>query len=139
MRQGARLTLNNKGKELYGHIFPKGQVPCSSFLFTPQKVNLQGVGETEVYFVDLNALTAEQYEQLVIENIKRTKESYGTVYRGIKETGLPIRAELVALHSCNVLWFLDDEGSGHEYDPELDRDLYDLDDTFHEWEDDNEF
>jgi hypothetical protein len=96
-----------KERSLLYSIFPHGQVPIRGT--TPQEVlceTTQGNLEAQVYMVNLDLLTAEQFLAVATLIGKATGDTPAVVMQTVRERGLPLRVEHVASVSENLKFFV---------------------------------
>ena len=94
MSKGFQRTLTDKGKKELGHIFTDGYVPVIQP--TPVCANLRGSSEL-VFFVDWNALTAEQQDAAIHYMMDKFGEGIPDQIRmAISDKGhFPIRSKYI--------------------------------------------
>lgn len=104
MESAIQGTLSEKGKELYGTIFPNGFIPLLS-AFT-RKANLDGLGITDCYFVSLKGMLESQRTELFSFIAKNQKASKKEVEEYLLPRGyVPVRKEIVSAVSINMRYF----------------------------------
>ena len=87
--------LNEKGKKLYGKIFPDGQVPVLSMV--PQMAKL-GESETpeRVYIIYVPELLEEQFNAIVDLIVEKFKAPRSAVEAEFRKNGIPLRERFVS-------------------------------------------
>ncbi len=89
------VHLNDKGKELYGEIFPDGIVPVRSFI--PQQARLGAERQVKrIFLVNVDEITEDQFNAIVDSVVKRMRVPRSAVERDFKANGIPLRAELTS-------------------------------------------
>lgn len=86
-------------------LFPGGRVPIKSIPY-PIAVDLAGIGQKEVYMVDLKALTHETLTKLSQRLAALSGEAFAVVFEEVQKRGLPLRVSETTGCSTDVPWFL---------------------------------
>lgn len=86
-------------------LFPGGRVPIKSMCF-PSRAELAGIGEQEVYMVDLDALTREALTKVATRLATLAAEAPAVAFEEIQKRGLPLRVSETTGCSTDVPWFL---------------------------------
>ena len=88
-------------------LFPGGMVPIKNIL-APNVVECEGDGVQDVYMVDLDKLTQEQFSSVVklVHQQCDPTSRLEDCSQEILERGLPLRAKHVSWVSSNVPFFL---------------------------------
>ncbi|MDH5462496.1 MAG: hypothetical protein OEX09_09795 [Candidatus Bathyarchaeota archaeon] len=81
--------LNDKGKRIWGDIFPSGEVPVRSII--TQGAKLEGVGEERVFILEWSELTPQQQEAILERLSKKSGASKDFIIKDILKIGLPLR------------------------------------------------
>jgi len=71
-------------------ILDGDDVPLKSPI--PRQAQLEGDGNDEVYILDLDRLTGEQFERLVFLVARKFNAPHAQVWQAIKAEGFPIRS-----------------------------------------------
>jgi hypothetical protein len=83
-------SLNAKGKEIWGDVFPDGEVPVQSIIAQP--ATLKGINKTErVLLVDWKELTAQQQDAVLEKLSKRSGTAKNVILKDALKIGLPLR------------------------------------------------
>lgn len=86
-------------------LFPGGRVPIK-FMCFPSRVELAGIGEQEVYMVDLQSVDQHTIPKLAQRLGTFGGESPAAVLDEIQKRGLPLRVSETTGCSTDVPWFL---------------------------------
>ena len=88
-------------------LFKQGWVPIKNILL-PQRGMLLGDGAQDIYLVDLDKLTPEQFDAVatLVQRQCDPSTPLDQCKAEIRERGLPLRAKLVASVSSDVPLFL---------------------------------
>jgi hypothetical protein len=82
--------LNAEGKNVWGDVFPEGEVPIQSII--AQTATLEGIdGVEKVFFVDWKELSAEQQNVVLDKISKRSGASKDAILKDVLKVGLPLR------------------------------------------------
>lgn len=87
-------------------LFPRG-VPIKNIL-VPDRAECIGDGVQDVYMVDLDELTAEQFDQVARLVVAQIDPNYSLdlAKKEMRANGLPLRAKHVQTVSSNLMYFL---------------------------------
>ena len=89
--------LNDKGMELFSDIFPDKKIPVLHPL--RGETELEGVGEKEIYLVNI-ALLRRNNEETYQKLLKKLSDKFNAPIEAMDEEfnkhGLPLRAELIS-------------------------------------------
>jgi hypothetical protein len=98
-----KALLNDKGKEMWGQVFPAGTVPIKGAC--KYKTQIQHLGETSFYLVDWERLSDEERKLVLGQLAKKFNQSNETIVAEILKNGLPIRASLIRCVSMSNRYF----------------------------------
>jgi hypothetical protein len=121
---GHWVYLNEAGKELYGAIFPDGQIPVVSMI--PQWAKLGGSeASSKIYLIRVSDLSSEQFSKIVDSVVKNLNGPRTEIEKDFKEYNIPLREELISGAGTDQMGL---------FLPDFDEDEYDSDD----WEDEDQ-
>jgi hypothetical protein len=86
-------------------LFPNGMAPIVNIL-VPNQAELEGSPEREVYMLDVQKLTPEQFHGVANRLAKLFEEEPWTIRREMLLRGIPIRSSQVRAVSSDVPCFL---------------------------------
>ncbi len=78
------VNLNEKGKEVWGDIFPYGKVPVTSMVFQESNVG-------KMVIVAWQALTQKQRDAIVLKISEKSGSPMSVILDDIYKIGLPLR------------------------------------------------
>jgi hypothetical protein len=85
-----KLTKWHQCKNVWGDIFPDGEVPIQSII--AQTATLEGIDRVEkVFLFDWRELTAKQQNTILEKISKRSDVSKDNVLKDVLKVGLPLR------------------------------------------------
>lgn len=124
-------TVSGERAEVFRAVFGSATVPIMSPFV--ERGNLPGLGERDVYKLNLKKLTPEQRVRLVAYVAGRFDLPLAEVERDLEATGMPILAEgcVVSVPAALAMSMIDDFYEQRSAD-------YDEWDEWDEWDDDDE-
>lgn len=95
-----KVTLNDKGKEMWGDLFPDNEVPVNSMVFQESNIG-------KVVLVAWNTLTVEQKDAILTKIHKKSGAPKDVILKDILEIGLPLRESYTTgVISAELRWFI---------------------------------
>jgi hypothetical protein len=94
MNYDNEAQLNEEGIKLFGGIFEHNQLPLISII--PEKAELKGLGNREIFKVDLSQLKDIELDRIVLVLSKKNNTEKSEIKEYFKKLGfIPLRRDLV--------------------------------------------